>query len=131
VTAGAVAVMAVVIWYSGHQPDFRTYYSGLVGGRPPLQLIYDTGIAMFAWEFFYRGWLLEAFGRKYGTDAIWLQMNPLRAAARRQAGDRAALDCPRRRLLGILAWRTKSMLYGWLLHWFMMVWILLIVSSQM
>jgi hypothetical protein len=31
---------------------------------------------------------------------------------------------------GILAWRTRSMLYGWLLHWFMMVWILLVVSSQ-
>jgi membrane protease YdiL (CAAX protease family) len=33
---------------------------------------------MFAWEFFYRGWLLEALGRKYGTDAIWLQMMPWR-----------------------------------------------------
>ncbi len=131
VTAGAVAVMAVVIWYSGHQPDFRTYYSGLVGGRPPLQLIYDTGIAMFAWEFFYRGWLLEAFGRKYGTDAIWLQMIPFALLHVGKPEIELLSTVLGGAFFGILAWRTKSMLYGWLLHWFMMVWILLIVSSQM
>jgi membrane protease YdiL (CAAX protease family) len=30
---------------------------------------------------------------------------------------------------GILAWRTKSFLYGWLLHWFMVAWVLVVVAS--
>jgi membrane protease YdiL (CAAX protease family) len=123
--------MAVVIWYTGHQPDFRSYYSGLVGGRPPLQLVYDTGIAMFAWEFFYRGWLLEAFGRKYGTDAIWLQMMPFALLHVGKPEIELLSTVLGGAFFGILAWRTRSMLYGWLLHWFMMVWILLVVSSQM
>jgi uncharacterized protein len=130
VTAGAVAVMAVVIWYTGHQPDFRSYYSPVVGGRPPLQLIYDMGVAMFAWEFFYRGWLLEALGRKYGTDAIWLQMMPFALLHVGKPEIELLSTVLGGAFFGILAWRTRSMLYGWLLHWFMMVWILLVVSGQ-
>jgi len=40
------------------------------------RLVIDTGIDLFAWEFFFRGWLLWGLGRKYGTDAIWLQIIP-------------------------------------------------------
>jgi membrane protease YdiL (CAAX protease family) len=129
VSAGAIAVMAIVIWYTGHQPDFRSYYLPLVGGRSALQLIYDMGVAMFAWEFFYRGWLLEALGRKYGTDAIWLQMMPFALLHVGKPEIELLSTVLGGAFFGILAWRTRSMLYGWLLHWFMMVWILLVVSS--
>jgi uncharacterized protein len=130
VAAGSIAVMAVAIWYFGHQPDFRAYYSGLVGGRSTLRIVVDTGIAMFAWEFFYRGFLLEAFGRKYGSDAIWLQMVPFALLHIGKPEIELLSTVLGGAFFGILAWRTRSFLYGWLLHWFMMVWILVVVTSQ-
>jgi uncharacterized protein len=128
VAGGAIAGMAVVIWFSGHQPDFRAYYSGLVGGRSTLRIIVDTGIAMFAWEFFYRGFLLEGFGRKYGSDAIWLQMIPFALLHIGKPEIELLSTVLGGAFFGILAWRTRSFLYGWLLHWFMMVWILVVVT---
>jgi hypothetical protein len=32
-------------------------------------------------------------------------------------------------VLGLLAWRTKSFVWGWLLHWFMMAWVLVVTAG--
>jgi len=76
VAIAGIAIMAVAIAILGQLPDFRIYYTVLAAQRPAWRLILDAGVDMFAWEFFFRGWLLGAFRPRYGTDAIWLQMIP-------------------------------------------------------
>ena len=124
-----VAIMSVVIWYTGRMPEFREYYSQLAGHRMTLRLVIDAGIDLFAWEFFFRGWLLWALGRKYGTDAIWLQMVPFALMHVWKPEIEQMSTILGGVFFGILAWRTRSFLWGWLLHWFMMAWVIMVAAN--
>jgi membrane protease YdiL (CAAX protease family) len=129
IALAGIAVMAVVIWYFGQQPDFRRYYSETIADRSTWRLVIDTGVDLFAWEFFFRGWLLWAFGRKYGSDAIWLQVIPFALMHVWKPEIEQLSTVIGGAFFGILAWRTRSFLYGWLMHWFMMAWVLVVVAG--
>jgi len=129
VTVGGIAVMAVVIWIAGQQADFRAYYSDAVGGRPAARLIVDTAIDIFAWEFFFRGWMLWTLGRKIGADAIWLQVIPFALMHVWKPEIEQLSTLAGGAFFGLLAWRTKSMLWGFLLHWFMLAWVLMVTAG--
>jgi membrane protease YdiL (CAAX protease family) len=129
VVVAGVAVMAVVIWFLGRQPDFRAYYTDTIAGRPMWRLILDTGVDLIAWEFFFRGWLLWALGRKYGTDAIWLQIIPFALMHVWKPEIEQLSTLVGGAVFGLLAWRTKSFVWGWLLHWFMMAWVLMVAAG--
>jgi membrane protease YdiL (CAAX protease family) len=130
VTAAGIAIMAVVIWVIAQQPDFHTYYGREIAGRPTWRLLIDTGVDIFAWEFFCRGWLLWGLGRKYGSSAIWLQVIPFTLMHVWKPQLEQFSTILGGAFFGILAWRTGSILYGWLLHSFMMAWVLLLVAGQ-
>ncbi len=129
VVVAGVGVMGVVIWFLGRQPDFRAYYTDTIAGRPMWRLIIDTGVDLLAWEFFFRGWLLWALGRKYGTDAVWLQIIPFALMHVWKPEIEQLSTLLGGAIFGLLAWRTKSFLWGWLLHWFMMAWVLLVAAG--
>ncbi len=129
ITVAGIAAMAIVIWLVGRLPDFRAYYTDSISGRPAWRLIIDTGVDLFAWEFFCRGWLMWGLGRKYGTDAIWLQVIPFALMHVWKPQIEQLSTVLGGAFFGILAWRTKSILYGWLLHWFMMAWVLMVASG--
>ena len=129
ITVAGIAAMAIVIWLVGRLPDFRAYYTDSIAGRPMWRLIIDTGVDLFAWEFFCRGWLMWGLGRKYGTDAIWLQVIPFALMHVWKPQIEQLSTVLGGAFYGILAWRTRSILYGWLLHWFMMAWVLMVASG--
>jgi membrane protease YdiL (CAAX protease family) len=129
VVVAGVAAMAVVIWFLGRQPDFRAYYTDTIAGRPMWRLIVDTGVDLLAWEFFFRGWLLWALGRKYGTDAIWLQIIPFALMHVWKPEIEQLSTLVGGAVFGLLAWRTRSFLWGWLLHWFMIAWVLVVAAG--
>ena len=124
-----VAVLAVVIWFLGRLPDFRAYYTDTISGRPMWRLIIDTGVDLLAWEFFFRGWLMWALARKYGTDAIWLQVIPFALMHVWKPEIEQLSTLVGGAFFGLLAWRTKSFVWGWLLHWFMMAWVLVVTAG--
>jgi membrane protease YdiL (CAAX protease family) len=130
ITVAGVATMAVVIWIIAQQPDFRVYYRNMAAGQPTWRLLLDTAVDIFAWEFFCRGWLLWGLGRKYGSGAIWLQVIPFTLMHVYKPQLEQFSTILGGAFFGILAWRTRSILYGWLLHWFMMAWVLLLVAGQ-
>jgi membrane protease YdiL (CAAX protease family) len=129
ITVAGIVAMAVVIWLVGRLPDFRAYYTDSIAGRPVWRLIIDTGVDLFAWEFFCRGWLIWGLGRKYGTDAIWLQVIPFALMHVWKPQIEQLSTIIGGAFFGILAWRTKSVVYGWLLHWFMMAWVLMVAAG--
>ena len=124
-----VAFMTVIIWFVGRQPDFRAYYTDTIAGRQMWRLIIDTGVDLLAWEFFFRGWLLWALARKYGSDAIWLQVIPFALMHVWKPEIEQLSTLFGGAVLGLLAWKTKSFLWGWLLHWFMMAWVLVVAAG--
>jgi membrane protease YdiL (CAAX protease family) len=124
-----IAAMAVVIWFAGRLPDFRAYYTETIAGRPLWRLVLDTGVDLFAWEFFFRGWLLWGFGRKYGTDAIWLQIIPFALMHMWKPEIEQLSTLLGGAFFGLLAWRTRSFVWGWLLHWFMVSWVLVVTAG--
>jgi membrane protease YdiL (CAAX protease family) len=129
VTIVGIAGMAVVIWFFSRQPDFQQYYTQDIAGRPSWRLIIDTCVDIFAWEFFCRGWLLWGLGRKYGSDAVWLQVIPFALMHMWKPQIEQLSTVIGGAFFGILAWRTGSILYGWLLHTFMVAWILLLAAG--
>ena len=129
ITIAGVAIMAVAIWIFGHWPDFHAYYTQDISGRPVGRLIVDTAVDLFACEFFFRGWLLWALGRKYGTDAIWLQVIPFALMHVWKPEIEQLSTVLGGAFFGLLAWRTKSFLWGFLLHWFMMAWVLVVAAG--
>jgi membrane protease YdiL (CAAX protease family) len=129
VALAGIAAMAVIIAILGQQSDFRSYYSGTIGDRPAWRLIVDTGVDIFAWEFFFRGWLLWGFGRKYGSDAIWLQVIPFALMHLWKPEIEQLSTIVGGACFGLLAWRTRSIFWGWLLHWFMVAWVLMVAAG--
>ena len=129
IVIGGVAVMAAIIWVLGRLPDFRAYYTDTIDGRPMWRLIVDTGIDLLAWEFFFRGWLLWALGRKYGPAAIWLQIVPFALMHMWKPEIEQLSTLVGGAFFGLLAWRTRSFIWGWLLHWFMMAWVLMVAAG--
>jgi membrane protease YdiL (CAAX protease family) len=129
VTIAGIAAMAAIIWFLGREPDFRAYYTDTIAGRPMGRLVVDTAVDIFAWEFFFRGWLLWSFGRKYGTDAIWLQIVPFALMHVWKPEIEQLSTVLGGAFFGLLAWRTKSFIWGWLLHWFMLTWVLMVAAG--
>jgi membrane protease YdiL (CAAX protease family) len=75
------------------------------------------GAYCFAWEFFFRGFLLFGLARRLGPVAIVVQMVPFVMAHYPKSEVEALLAIPCGLLLGALAWRGETMLGAWLLHW--------------
>jgi membrane protease YdiL (CAAX protease family) len=129
VTIVGVAIMSVAIAILGQLPDFRVYYALLAEQRPAWRVVLDAGVDMFAWEFFFRGWLLGSFRPRYGTDAIWLQMIPFALMHIWKPELEVLSTIAGGVFFGILAWRTRSFVWGWLIHWFMLAGIILVAAG--
>jgi membrane protease YdiL (CAAX protease family) len=129
ISAAAIAVMAVVILLVAPRPEFRHYYIDVLAARAPGRVVLDSAFELFAWEFFCRGWLLFALGKRYGTDAIWLQAIPFALMHVYKPELEALSTVFGGALFGLLAWRTRSFLYGWLIHWFIAAWIMLVAGG--
>jgi membrane protease YdiL (CAAX protease family) len=129
VAIGGIAVMAAVIWFVSQMGDIHSYYAQAACGRSTLRLVVDSGFDMFAWEFFFRGWTLSTLGRRYGADAIWLQAVPFALMHIGKPELEQLTTVVGGAFFGFLAWRTDSFLWGWLLHWFMVVWVVMVAAG--
>ena len=129
ITVAGIAGMAVIIWIVGQQSDFRSYYTDTIAGRPAGRLVIDTAVDIFAWEFFFRGWMLWSLGRRIGTDAIWIQVIPFALMHVWKPEIEQLSTVIGGAFFGLLAWRTKSMVWGFLLHWFMLTWVLMVTAG--
>ena len=76
ITALGILVMTPVIyWLGGGDGVMKAYYERSLPGLP-----WTTFLDLIGWEFFFRGWILFAYARKFGHDALWLQAVPFALA---------------------------------------------------
>ena len=116
-----LAVMVPVAAIASRIPEFHDYY-------PRYKPILDNRLMILpsmagwllyfmAWEFFFRGFMLMGLGKRLGPIAIFIQMVPFTMAhfPKPELESFAAIIAGV--ALGIMAWRTKSFVGPWLLHW--------------
>ena len=124
-TIGSVILMAPVIYFLGSkEPSMRGYYAYSQAG-----LIWKKGIEILGWEYLFRGWILFGYARKYGPDALWLQAVPFAIAHLGKPGIETISTIFGGFAFGWIAWRTKSFVYPFLIHWFIATFIVIVSAG--
>jgi membrane protease YdiL (CAAX protease family) len=125
ITAVGMIVMAPVIYYLGHADEsMKEYYEPFVTGLP-----WTTFLDLIGWEFFFRGWILFTYARKFGAEALWLQAVPFALAHLGKPEVETLSTIFGGFAFGWVAWRTKSFLYPFLIHWFISTFIILAAAG--
>lgn len=117
---------APALWWFGRTDlQVQGYYSNPLNW----QAISEIVIEMFAWEFFLRGWLLFGYGRRFGVNAIWMQMVPFALFHIGKPGAETLSTVFTGLLFGWIAWRSRSFLYPVLIHCFISIFILMVTNG--
>jgi membrane protease YdiL (CAAX protease family) len=113
-TVGSIVLIAPILYLlAGSDPSMKEYYEWQTRFLPwPLML------EMFAWEFFFRGWLLFGYARKFGPDAVWLQAVPFALAHLGKPEIETLSTIFGGFVFGWIAYRTRSFVYPFLIHFF-------------
>lgn len=127
-TFGAIALMTPLLWLilRGNL-SMRFYYAPLLNGPIPLPL--ETFLELFGWEFLFRGWLLFGYERRFGGDALWLQAVPFALAHISKPEVETLSTIFGGFAFGWLAWRTRSFLYPFLIHWYIFTLVALLAGG--
>jgi membrane protease YdiL (CAAX protease family) len=112
-TLGGILLIAPILWLVSHGGSMQDYYKPMAVGLP-----WNTLLDLFGWEFFFRGWLLFGYARKFGPEAIWLQAVPFALAHIGKPEIETLSTIFGGFAFGWVAWRTRSFVYPLLIHWF-------------
>ena len=123
ITIGALAIILPMLWLVVHgDPKMKQYYDNYALNLPlPLY----TFLQIFGWEFIFRGWLTFGYGRKFGANALWLQAVPFALMHLSKPEVETLSTIFGGFVFGWIAWRTKSFLYPFLIHWVMFTFVVL------
>ncbi len=123
-----VIVMLPFLWIaSGSESFARTYPQGgpFVRENISVLLYYElfVGFYMLAWEFFWRGYMMFGLKQKFGYYAIFIQMIPFFILHRGKPEIEVFASIFAGLILGVQAWRAKSFIYCFLVHWSVMIFV--------
>lgn len=128
-TAAACALIAPVLYIVARGPAMQTFYEAKAAdglGR----VILLNGVELFAWEFIWRGLALFVFARAFGPGAaIFLQAVPFAFMHLGKPEVETLSTIFGGAAFGLIAWRTRSMIYPWLIHWFVVTLTLLVATG--
>jgi membrane protease YdiL (CAAX protease family) len=120
-----ILLIAPVLWLvSRGDGTMQSYYQDELDGLP-----WNTFIDLFGWEYIFRGWLLFGYARKFGPEAIWLQAVPFAIAHVTKPAVETFSTIFGGFAFGWVAWRTKSFLYPFLIHWFVSSFVILVAAG--
>jgi membrane protease YdiL (CAAX protease family) len=113
-------IMLPLVWMFSSSKDFVSNYPQLLSVRTAWNIffIYESGmlIYMFAWEFIWRGFTLFGLEEKFGYYAVLIQMIPFVILHNGKPMAETFGAILGGIALGILALRTRSFLYGVIVH---------------
>lgn len=120
-----IIVMAPIIYFLGSgDASMQKYYERFLPGLP-----WTTFLDLIGWEFFFRGWILFAYSRKFGHEALWLQAVPFAIAHISKPEIETLSTIFGGFAFGWVAWRTKSFIYPFLIHWFIGTFIIIVSAG--
>ena len=125
ITALGILFMAPVIYFLGHGDEtMKAYYKPWLNGLP-----WTTFIDLIGWEFFFRGWILFGYARKFGPEALWLQAVPFALVHIGKPEVETLSTIFGGFAFGWVAWRTRSFVWPFLIHWFIATFIILVAAG--
>jgi len=128
ITLGAAGLMTPILWWLLHgDASMQGYYSPLLDGPLPLPLY--TFLELFGWEFIFRGWILFGYERKFGPEALWLQAVPFALAHISKPEIETLSTIFGGFAFGWVAWKTRSFLYPFLIHWYIFTLVTLLAGG--
>jgi len=126
-TAGSILIIAPILWLvTRGDATMRNYYHGQASGLP-----WNTLVDLFGWEFFFRGWLIFGYGRKFGAEALWLQAVPFALAHIGKPEIETLSTIFGGFAFGWVAWKTKSFFWPFLIHWFVASFTILVAAGAL
>ncbi|MBI5934449.1 MAG: CPBP family intramembrane metalloprotease [Chloroflexi bacterium] len=127
ITIGGIVLMTPVIWFLAKlDPTAESYYKDMAASLP-----WNTFGQIFAWEFMFRGFILFGYARKFGPDALWIQAVPFALLHIGKPEIETLSTIFGGFAFGWVAWRTKSFLYPFLIHWYIFTLIVLFTSGML
>jgi membrane protease YdiL (CAAX protease family) len=116
-TLGGWVLMTTIVYFVARTPDFQAYYAN--DQSDPLRLIMTVASTLFGWEFIFRGWLLFTLLPICGPYAIIIQAIPF-TIAHYGKPELETISCIfGGSVFGYIAWRTRSFLYPFFIHWYL------------
>lgn len=123
----AMGLIAPILWLTTKSAaSMQSYYQSQAQGLP-----WSTALDLLGWEFLFRGWLLFGYARRYGTDALWLQAVPFALAHIGKPEVETLSTIFGGFAFGWIAWRTRSFLYPFLIHWFVASFTILVAAGAL
>jgi CAAX protease family protein len=125
ITAIGILLMAPVIYFLGHGDEsMKAYYEPYVNGLP-----WTTLLDLIGWEFLFRGWILFGYARTFGPHALWLQAVPFALMHNGKPEIETLSTIFGGFAFGWVAYRTKSFVWPFLIHWFIATFIIIVAAG--
>jgi hypothetical protein len=117
ISAIIILPITYLVSLSSEFTNFYPMYSGLNENIKTF-LLYESFLLLFlfAWEFIWRGFMLFGLETKFGWYAIFIQMIPFVILHNGKPVLETFSSIIGALLLGMLALRTRSMIYGFIIH---------------
>jgi len=130
-TLVACVAMGVVLWFAARTPAMQAFYEAKVTtSLTSLTLL--NGVELFGWEFIWRGLVLFGLARSFGPGpAILLQAVPFAFMHLGKPEIETLSTLFGGAAFGLIAWRTRSFVYPWLIHWFIVTFTLLVAVGRL
>lgn len=123
VALASALVAAPVLILAARSPAMVEYYAQ--GERGLFEVLWVASVELLGWEFFFRGFLLSVLGRLVGPNAIVLQAVPFALAHLGKPPLETLTTVVGGIYFGFIAWRSRSFLYAFILHWLINVTVVL------
>jgi membrane protease YdiL (CAAX protease family) len=126
-TAVCLAAMALILYGAGKMPEFRAYYNMYAIDWP--ELLLNHALYMFAWEFLFRGYMLFGLEKSIGKNAIFVQAIPFVLLHLGKPFLETLACIPGGFILGYVAYKTRSFLPCFIIHFGIYVMMVLFANS--
>jgi len=116
ITLVSILLIAPLIWLVlRFSPEMQAYYQV---SRMTLRFVVLAVLELMAWEFFFRGFMYFSYEEKFGDHALWLQAVPFAMAHITKPAVETFTTLFGGFLFALVARRTRSFLYPFLIHLF-------------
>lgn len=120
-SAYSIIVIVPLIWLATSTFDSYPTILKFVKGYPVYVYFFGLFFYMIAWEFFWRGYMLFGLFKKFGYYALFIQMIPFVILHNGKPFIETFGAIAGGLILGMIALRTKSILYPVIIHFFIIV----------
>ena len=125
-TLGGIVLMTPILWFLNRgDASMRDFYRPYLNSDLPVFTFLD----LIGWEFMFRGWLLFGYARKFGAEALWLQAVPFAIAHIGKPEVETLSTIFGGFAFGWVAWRTRSFVYPFLIHWYIGTFTILVAGG--